>query len=84
MATSIKVEKEILEKCIKIAGEYDGKPYESYRVVVSSYTNEGDAVPAFVRLYKAKGDIGAKVATIAPGTQVTTRGNKYGELTYIA
>lgn len=81
---TMKIEKEILEACIKIAGEYDGKPYEGYRVVVSSYTNKTDTVPAFARMYKAKGEVGAKAAAIAPGTQVTTRGDKYGQLTYIA
>ena len=76
------IEKMICTK--KIAGEFEGKPYEGYRVVTEVFASETDETPVYLRMYKAKGDIGERAAAIAPGTVVTTRGNKYGQLTYIA
>ena len=56
------IEKMICTK--KIAGEFEGKPYEGYRVVTEVFASETDDTPVYLRMYKAKGDIGERAAEI--------------------
>lgn len=78
--------KEIKIKGIKIAGTYQDKPYSGARLITACYDDnptEKD-VPAYIKMYKVKSNLIDSVLGTSDGTQVTTRQDKFGQLTFFA
>ena len=78
--------KEIKIKAVKIAGNYKDKPYTGVRLITACYDDnpvEKD-VPAYVKMYKVKSNLIDNVLGTSDGTEVTTRQDKFGQLTFFA
>lgn len=78
--------KEIKIKGIKIAGNYKDKPYSGARLVTAVFDDnpvEKD-VPAYIKMYKVKANLADTVLGTSDGTEITTRQDKFGQLTFFA